>query len=65
MRLLSLACMVLAVLAAQTPGDPDWQTAAGGKMSFEVGFSGSFPLWMYIRFAWKLEYFQGDPLRLC
>jgi bla regulator protein BlaR1 len=34
--LLSLAYVVIAVLAAQTPGDPDWQTAAGGKMAFEV-----------------------------
>jgi bla regulator protein blaR1 len=34
--LLSLAYVVAAVLAAQTPGDPDWQTAAGGKMAFEV-----------------------------
>jgi bla regulator protein blaR1 len=32
--LLSLAYVVIAVLAAQTPGD--WQTAAGGKMAFEV-----------------------------
>jgi uncharacterized protein (TIGR03435 family) len=34
--LLSLAYVAIAVLAAQTPGDPDWQTAAGGKMAFEV-----------------------------
>jgi len=34
--LLSLAYLVIAALAAQTPGDPDWQTAAGGKMAFEV-----------------------------
>jgi hypothetical protein len=32
--LLSLAYVMIAVLAAQTPGD--WQTAAGGKMAFEV-----------------------------
>jgi len=33
-----LICFTLsiAVLAAQTPGDPDWQTAAGGKRAFEV-----------------------------
>jgi hypothetical protein len=34
--LLSPAYVVIAVLSAQTPGDPDWQTAAGGKMAFEV-----------------------------
>jgi bla regulator protein blaR1 len=34
--LLSFAFVVIAVVAAQTPGDPDWQTAAGGKMAFEV-----------------------------
>ena len=34
--LLSAACLTIAVLAAQTPGDPDWQTAAGGKMAFAV-----------------------------
>jgi hypothetical protein len=33
---LSLAYVAIAVLAAQTPGAPDWQTAAGGKMAFEV-----------------------------
>jgi bla regulator protein blaR1 len=36
MRLVSLAYVAIAILAAQTPGDPDWQTAAGGKMAFEV-----------------------------
>ena len=36
MRLLSLAPVVMAVLAAHTPRDPDWQTAAGGKMAFDV-----------------------------
>ena len=34
--LLSLAYVVIAVLAAQTPDEPDWQKAAGGKMAFEV-----------------------------
>jgi hypothetical protein len=34
--LLPVACLAIVVLAAQTPGDPDWQTAAGGKMAFEV-----------------------------
>ena len=34
--LLSLVYVVIAVLAAQTPGDPDWQKAAGGKMAFDV-----------------------------
>jgi len=29
--LLSLADVVIAVLAAQTPGDPDWQAAAPGE----------------------------------
>lgn len=33
--LLSPAFVVIA-LAAQTPGDPDWQMAAGGKMTFAV-----------------------------
>jgi hypothetical protein len=28
--------VVTAVLAAQTPDEPDWQKAAGGKMAFEV-----------------------------
>jgi hypothetical protein len=35
--LLPVACLVIAALAAQTPGDPDWQKAAGGKMAFDVG----------------------------
>jgi bla regulator protein BlaR1 len=34
--LLSPAYVVIAILAAQTPGDPDWHTAAGGKMAFAV-----------------------------
>ena len=34
--LLPVACLVIAALAAQSPSDPDWQTAAGGKMAFEV-----------------------------
>jgi uncharacterized protein (TIGR03435 family) len=34
--LLSLAYAAMAVLVAQTLGDPDWQTAAGGKVAFEV-----------------------------
>src|SRR5215471_2506382 len=34
--LLSVGRVAIAVLAAQAPGDPDWQTAAGGKMAFEV-----------------------------
>lgn len=82
-----LAPVAIAVLAAQTPGEPDWQTAAGGKMAFEVAsvkpakpgtftlptfwlnngdgkppggrFSGSFPLPIYISFAWKLNTPQG------
>jgi len=33
---LSLLYVAIAVVAAQTPGDPDWQTAAGGKMAFDV-----------------------------
>jgi hypothetical protein len=33
---LSLAYVAIAVLAPQTPGAPDWQTAAGGKMAFEI-----------------------------
>lgn len=34
--LLSAAWMTIGVLAAQSPDVPDWQTAAGGKMAFEV-----------------------------
>ncbi len=34
--LLSLEYVVIAVPAAQTPGHPDWPTAAGGKTAFEV-----------------------------
>jgi hypothetical protein len=34
--LLSLSYAVVAVLAAQTPDEPDWQKAAGGKMAFDV-----------------------------
>jgi bla regulator protein blaR1 len=34
--LFSLASLVIAILRAQTSGGPDWQTAAGGKMAFEV-----------------------------
>jgi bla regulator protein blaR1 len=34
--LLSPACVVVTALAAQLPDEPDWQTAAGGKMAFEV-----------------------------
>jgi bla regulator protein blaR1 len=31
-----VACAAVAVLAAQSPSVPDWQTAAGGKMAFDV-----------------------------
>src|SRR5579871_93798 len=34
--LLPLVYGAVAVLAAQTPAEPDWQKAAGGKMAFEV-----------------------------
>ena len=34
--LLSTALMAIGVTTAQSPGVPDWQTAAGGKMAFEV-----------------------------
>jgi bla regulator protein BlaR1 len=34
--LLSFAFVVIATLAGQSPDEPDWQTAAGGKMAFEV-----------------------------
>src|SRR5580658_10946075 len=34
--LLPVACTAPGILAAQTPGDPDWQTRAGGKMAFDV-----------------------------
>ena len=33
---LSVACIVRAALAAQSPETPDWQTVAGGNMEFEV-----------------------------
>jgi bla regulator protein BlaR1 len=33
---LSSALMAIGVTTAQSPGVPDWQTAAGGKMAFEV-----------------------------
>jgi hypothetical protein len=32
--LFSLASVLIAVLAGQTQGDPDWQTAARGKDGF-------------------------------
>jgi uncharacterized protein (TIGR03435 family) len=34
--LLPVASLVAGILAAQTPGDPEWQTRAGGKMAFDV-----------------------------
>src|SRR5579863_4005111 len=34
--LLSAVCVAIAALPAQSPDVPDWQTAAGGKMAFEV-----------------------------
>jgi bla regulator protein blaR1 len=34
--LLSVACLAIALLAAQSPSAPDGQTAAGGKMAFEA-----------------------------
>ncbi|HEY6346803.1 MAG TPA: M56 family metallopeptidase [Bryobacteraceae bacterium] len=72
------APVAIGILLAQD--EPDWQTAAGGKMAFEVAsvkptknfrppnfplddrnaktpggrFSASFPLWVYISFAYKL-----------
>ena len=33
---ISTALMAIGVTTAQSPGVPDWQTAAGGKMAFEV-----------------------------
>jgi bla regulator protein blaR1 len=36
MRLPPLAYLAIAILQAQPPGDRDWQTAAGGKMVFDV-----------------------------
>jgi bla regulator protein BlaR1 len=33
---LSTALMAIGVTTAQSPGEPDWQAAAGGKMAFEV-----------------------------
>src|ERR1700748_409599 len=32
----SAVCMAVGALQAQSPYMPDWQTAAGGKMAFEV-----------------------------
>ena len=34
--LLSTALVAIGVATAQSPGVPGWQTAAGGKMAFEV-----------------------------
>jgi uncharacterized protein (TIGR03435 family) len=34
--ILAPAFVMIAVLTAQTPGDSDWQKAAGGKMAFDV-----------------------------
>ena len=85
--LLPVACVAIAVIQAQSPiFSDDWQTAAGGKMAFEVAsvkparpgtfipptfwpnlgdgkppggrFSASFPLAIYISFAYKLHYFD-------
>jgi uncharacterized protein (TIGR03435 family) len=76
----STACLAIAVLPAQSPDPPDWQTTTGRKMSFEVAsvklgagfrlpafplntgaaktrggrFSATFPLWTYVKFAYKL-----------
>ena len=36
LSLLSALSVAIAVLAAQSQDVPDWQTAAGGKMAFEV-----------------------------
>ena len=36
LSLLSVASIAIAINAAQSPDTPDWQAAAGGKMSFEV-----------------------------
>ncbi|HUI76265.1 MAG TPA: TIGR03435 family protein [Bryobacteraceae bacterium] len=36
MRFLPLAYLAIAILPAQTPVSPDWQTAAGVKMAFDV-----------------------------
>src|SRR5580698_4743475 len=75
----SIAGIAIAIVAAQSPDTPDWQAAAGGKMSFDVAsvkvgnapripdfpldngnektpggrFSASFPLGIYISFAYK------------
>ena len=75
------AAMNAQTVPAQSPDAGDWQTAAGGKRSFEVAsvkptrtfgrrssfplddgdayvpggrLSASFPLWFYIRFAYKI-----------
>ena len=36
LSLLSAVCMAIGGLHAQSQNGPDWQTAAGGKMAFEV-----------------------------
>jgi uncharacterized protein (TIGR03435 family) len=36
LSLFSAVSVAIAVVAAQSPGVPDWQNAAGGKMAFEV-----------------------------
>jgi bla regulator protein BlaR1 len=79
---LSTALMAIGVTAAQSAGVPDRQTAAGGKMAFEIAsvkstkrpkfpstifpldtgnaktaggrFSATFPLLIYVAFAYKL-----------
>jgi hypothetical protein len=36
MKFAWLQCLTIGTLVAQSPDTPDWQTAAGGKMAFEV-----------------------------
>ena len=86
---LSATWVAIGTVPAQSPDPPDWQTAAGGKMAFEVAsvrlaktprlpgfplnngdakppggrFSASFPLWIYIEFAYKLDVFQWGEIR--
>lgn len=51
--LLSLGYVVISVLAAQTPDEPNWQKRAGGKLAFEVASvklakPGKFPIPAFI-----------------
>ncbi len=42
---LPIAYLAIVIVAAQTPGNPDWQTAAGGKMAFDVASVKPTSMW--------------------